>query len=864
MRVRLLAGLGLAVALLVTLVALLAPPLQAQSTPVTLVSNVAEGITGSTNFIVAQRFATGTGRGYVVSTVKIRTGTVNSSARATVNIRENNSSNRPGNLVGTFDGPASLESNTLTTFTAQANLWLEPGTDYWIVVHEGITSGGNRSTLRYANGDGQTGEPEWTIADKAFSKGTPSSAWLIGTVPLMIEIRGTEGPARGLGEVLVSEKLVSLTEGNGAYYSVRLNSQPAADVTVTIGGHAGTNVTPNPASLTFTTSNWSQAKRVSLSTGSDTNTTNESFTLTHTATSSDSLFNNITGPSVIVNVDDQDAPDRHIRTIRPPQGSHALPPGDKVLPEEEITVLIVDRDGVEHDMLVVAEGHRWRPSGLWGDPDADTVWVVDPNHFGIHALKLSALKEGRIERHIAADASEIDYRLNYRCHFSEDRASGYGNPSLTVMWGRSIQLWIANESSGTLDEYDRGEGVTIGCHTRNVTSWAADGQSYTKANENFSSPFDFVGEIDLSRGPRTVRGIWASGSHTWLSGPSSGLSANDVYTYRFGRSFEIAEAPGYDGHTGASNGLWSDGTTMWVATWSGWLRAYHLNSGIRSAEFDIRIQTYGMPPGDMWSDGETIWVTNRTGKIDAYHLPDRPYASSGFRTPRAPEADPLTAHFTLAPEAHDGENGFKLRIAFSDAVEITPEDMRDHALLVSGGTVTGAATVKGRSDLWELTVQPAGPGPVSVLASLGRACADPGALCTADGRSLTAGPALVVPGPPAAGPPEVPDQPEGTAVFVGGVDLEWNEVPGAESYDVQQYRGGQWTDLPADGVAIAFYGAGAIISGLDPESSLWFRVRAANGHGVSDWSEMVHLNSTSQFKSGRQARPDNAPAGESR
>ena len=120
--------------------------------------------------------------------------------------------------------------------------------------------------------------------------------------------------------------------------------------------------------------------------------------------------------------------------------------------------------------------------------------------------------------------------------------------------------------------------------------------------------------------------------------------------------------------------------------------------------------------------------------------PTGPYASSGSRTPRAREADPLTAHFALAPEAHDGENGFKLRIAFSDAVEITPEDMRDHALLVSGGTVTGAATVKGRSDLWELTVQPAGPGPVSVLASLGRACADPGALCTADGRSLTAGP----------------------------------------------------------------------------------------------------------------------------
>ena len=279
------------------------------------------------------------------------------------------------------------------------------------------------------------------------------------------------------------------------------------------------------------------------------------------------------------------------------------------------------------------------------------------------------------------------------------------------------------------------------------------------------------------------------------------------------------------------------------------------DTGVRSAEFDIRIQTYGMPPGDIWSDGETIWVTNRGGKIDAYHLPGSPGASL-----RATEADPLTASFTLAPEAHDGENGFKLRIAFSDDVEITPEDMRDHALLVSGGTVTGAAKVKDRSDLWELTVEPAGPGPVSILAPLDRPCTDPGALCTADGRSLTAGPALVVPGPTADNPPGVPDQLAGTAVFIGGVDLEWNDVPGADSYDVQLGRGGQWIDLPADGVEVAFYGAGAIISGLDPEATLWFQVRAANGHGVSDWSATLALSSTSQFKKGRKAMPDNKPA----
>ena len=127
-------------------------------------------------------------------------------------------------------------------------------------------------------------------------------------------------------------------------------------------------------------------------------------------------------------------------------------------------------------------------------------------------------------------------------------------------------------------------------------------------------------------------------------------------------------------------------------------------------------------------------------------------------------------------------------------------------------------------------------------------------------ETLTSAATALVQPPAPDGPPDTPNQPEGTAVFIGGVDLEWNEVPGADSYDVQLGRGGQWIDLPGDGVEVAFYGAGAIISGLDPESSLWLRVRAANGHGVSDWSEMLYTGSTSQYKAGRKARPDNEPA----
>ena len=75
------------------------------------------------------------------------------------------------------------------------------------------------------------------------------------------------------------------------------------------------------------------------------------------------------------------------------------------------------------------------------------------------------------------------------------------------------------------------------------------------------------------------------------------------------------------------------------------------------------------------------------------------------------------------------------------------------------------------------------------------------------------------------------------------VDLEWNEIPGADSYNVQYFHVSSWIDLPAEDeddnldIDIAFYGAGAVVRGLSPSSSYTFRVRAINSQGASEWSE---------------------------
>ena len=122
-------------------------------------------------------------------------------------------------------------------------------------------------------------------------------------------------------------------------------------------------------------------------------------------------------------------------------------------------------------------------------------------------------------------------------------------------------------------------------------------------------------------------------------------------------------------------------------------------------------------------------------------------SAEALQVSNAAEADTLTAALEDIPANHDGSSAFTFRIAFSEEVNISLMSMRDHALVVTGGTVTDAQRVDGRKDLWELTVEPAGTGPVSILVPQDRACTETGALCTADGRMLSSGLGQLVPGP---------------------------------------------------------------------------------------------------------------------
>ena len=122
------------------------------------------------------------------------------------------------------------------------------------------------------------------------------------------EVTGTPAVPTGEGVITVSTTTLTVTEADttGGSYTVVLDSRPTADVTVTVAGYAGTDVTLDPGTLTFTTSNWDTVQTVTVTAGDDVDTTDDSVTLTHSAASTDTGYSGITIAGVVVTVRDND------------------------------------------------------------------------------------------------------------------------------------------------------------------------------------------------------------------------------------------------------------------------------------------------------------------------------------------------------------------------------------------------------------------------------------------------------------------------------------------------------------------------------------------------------------------------------
>ena len=212
--------------------------------------------------------------------------------------------------TGFNDGPPSAEvtatPESVTVADCQAGQTINPGeqctypgttTTFSVAADGGATFGfssaGSGSTISVLN---------TTINGQLYNlvaTGNSDGSWFLNRVG--DDIAGTAG-------VTVSETALTVTEedATGDTYTVVLDSEPTANVVVTVAGHSGTDVTANPATLTFTSMNWETAQTVTVKAGNDADTANDTVSLTHSAASTDSDYSGISIAGVTVTVNDND------------------------------------------------------------------------------------------------------------------------------------------------------------------------------------------------------------------------------------------------------------------------------------------------------------------------------------------------------------------------------------------------------------------------------------------------------------------------------------------------------------------------------------------------------------------------------
>ena len=129
-----------------------------------------------------------------------------------------------------------------------------------------------------------------------------------GDAPAVV-VTATEGDDDKRGFVVTpAPGPVTFREGGSHAYTIKLGTQPGANVTVAVAASGDPDVTVSPASLTFTPQNYASAQTVTISAAEDNaDYLDDSATVRHTVTTTDSIYDGFAIGDVAVTVDDNDA-----------------------------------------------------------------------------------------------------------------------------------------------------------------------------------------------------------------------------------------------------------------------------------------------------------------------------------------------------------------------------------------------------------------------------------------------------------------------------------------------------------------------------------------------------------------------------
>ena len=154
---------------------------------------------------------------------------------------------------------------------------------------------------------------------------------------------------------------------------------------------------------------------------------------------------------------------------------------------------------------------------------------------------------------------------------------------------------------------------------------------------------------------------------------------------------------------------------------------------------------------DTWLVSYTVPSDPAAARLkDLSDNPAESFTGQAVTNNTAAARTPLTASIPDEPSSHDGQSEFTFELQFSEEPkeDFSENTLRDHAFTVTGGEVKGARSlVSGSNVRWEITINPASNGDVTIVLPITTDCTDNGAVCTGDGTKLSNRLELTVSGP---------------------------------------------------------------------------------------------------------------------
>ncbi len=272
----------------------------------------------------------------------------------------------------------------------------------------------------------------------------------------------------GITKTESSSSTVVYEGGATDSYTLVLNTQPTASVAVDISYGAECSLSPD--SITFTTSDWDTPQTITVTAVDDTDQEgiySDSCMITHSTTSSDSAYNNLSGSmtNVFASVYDNDTPNVTINTVE----TNAYEDGTDAdftavlssQPTDDVTISLTSADT---DQLTLSPASLVFTTSNWNTPQHVTGIAVDDS----------------------TPEAQNSYAVSYVVTSNDTGYAGFSISS-TYIYVRDNDMVVLTESGGTTDvteggatdTYDVVLGMDPGYDTVYIYIYTSDGETTT-------------------------------------------------------------------------------------------------------------------------------------------------------------------------------------------------------------------------------------------------------------------------------------------------------------------------------------------------------------------------------------------------